>query len=333
MDAPASAPTLTCGVPVVGSWTGPATAARPLIVVGVKVVTLSWLGVRTADFEALAGFYEAVLGLALVHREDGFWVFETEAGNRVEVFAPSYPGKDHFVTGPVAGFAVADLDSATAELADAGVELLGEPGPSWQHFRAPDGNVYELTGPRSASPPPAAEHTAGGALARGLAARATGELAEALVELRQAVADSPQDPEAWYWLAVTQDNQAMEATAVPCYQRALQLGCADEPAAHAYLASSLQKTWRPEAAVAHIERALAERPEDALFVFVSGNVLADLGRYAEAEAAYRRAVGLDPGLALAWHHLGQLLGRLDRLEEAAAAYEAAERHGLYTTRS
>ncbi|MHB1521552.1 MAG: VOC family protein [Ferrimicrobium sp.] len=298
-----------------------------------KVVALSWLGVRTADSEALAGFCEAVLGLALVHREDGFWVFETEAGSRVEVFAPSYPGKDHFVTGPVAGFAVADLDSAAAELAEAGVELLGEPGPSWQHFRAPDGNVYELTGPRSASQPPTTERSEGGALARGLVARATGDLADALVELRQAAADSPLDPEAWYWLAVTQDNLGMEATAVPCYQRALQLGCVDKPAAHAYLASSLQKTWRPEAALAHIELALAERPEDALFVFISGNVLADLGRYGEAEAAYRRAVVLDPGLALAWHHLGQLLGRLDRLEEAVAAYEAAGRHGLYTTQS
>jgi hypothetical protein len=31
-----------------------------------------------------------------------------------------------------------------AELRAAGVELLGEPGPTWQHFRGPDGNVYEL---------------------------------------------------------------------------------------------------------------------------------------------------------------------------------------------
>jgi hypothetical protein len=29
-------------------------------------------------------------------------------------------------------------------LRDAGIELLGEPGPTWQHFRGPDGNVYEL---------------------------------------------------------------------------------------------------------------------------------------------------------------------------------------------
>jgi hypothetical protein len=48
----------------------------------VKVVSLSWLGVRTAEYEALVGFCEAVLGLGLVHREDGLWVFETEAGSR-----------------------------------------------------------------------------------------------------------------------------------------------------------------------------------------------------------------------------------------------------------
>jgi catechol 2,3-dioxygenase-like lactoylglutathione lyase family enzyme len=46
--------------------------------------------------------------------------------------------------GPVVGFAVRDLPAAVDELRRAGVELLGEPGPTWQHFRGPDGNVYEL---------------------------------------------------------------------------------------------------------------------------------------------------------------------------------------------
>jgi hypothetical protein len=36
------------------------------------------------------------------------------------------------------------LARAVDELRTAGVELLGEPGPTWQHFRGPDGNVYEL---------------------------------------------------------------------------------------------------------------------------------------------------------------------------------------------
>ena len=42
--------------------------------------------------------------------------------------------------GPEASAAPAAVD----ELRRAGVELLGEPGPTWQHFRGPDGNVYEL---------------------------------------------------------------------------------------------------------------------------------------------------------------------------------------------
>jgi hypothetical protein len=43
------------------------------------------------------------------------------------------------------GFAVSDLPAAVDEPRSAGVELLGEPGPTWQNFRGPDGNVYELT--------------------------------------------------------------------------------------------------------------------------------------------------------------------------------------------
>lgn len=79
-----------------------------------------------------------------VHREPDFWVFALPDGHHVEVFGPEYPGKAHFDTGPVVGFAVDDLPRAVSDLRAAGIELLGEPGPSWQHFRGPDGNVYEL---------------------------------------------------------------------------------------------------------------------------------------------------------------------------------------------
>ena len=48
------------------------------------------------------------------------------------------------VAGLVVGFAVRDLQTAIDELKKAGLELLGEPGPAWRHFRGPDGNVYEL---------------------------------------------------------------------------------------------------------------------------------------------------------------------------------------------
>ena len=105
---------------------------------------LGWAGTRTDKSTDLAHFYEHVLGLELTHHEPGFWVFALPDGNNVEVFAPDYAGKDHFTTGPVVGLKVADLPAAVAELEAAGVELLGEPGPTWQHFRGPDGNVYEL---------------------------------------------------------------------------------------------------------------------------------------------------------------------------------------------
>lgn len=109
-----------------------------------EITALGWLGTRTGHADALAQFYGRVLGLPLVHQEPGFWVFKLPDGHHVEVFDLDYPGKDHFATGPVIGFAVRDLPAAVEQLRAAGIELLGEPGPTWQHFRGPDGNVYEL---------------------------------------------------------------------------------------------------------------------------------------------------------------------------------------------
>lgn len=108
------------------------------------VTGLGWSGTRTDRSRELAEFYESVLGLRPVRAESNFWVFRLPDGRNVEVVGRDYPGKEHFDTGPVVGFAVRDLKAAVAELEAAGVELLGEAGPTWQQFRAPDGNVYEL---------------------------------------------------------------------------------------------------------------------------------------------------------------------------------------------
>ena len=109
-----------------------------------EITSLGWCGTRTDRSPELAHFYEHVLGLTLVCTETDFWVFELPDGRHAEVFGSSYPGKDHCTTGPVVGFVVRDITTAVDELRKAGVELLGEPGPAWQHFRGPDGNVYEL---------------------------------------------------------------------------------------------------------------------------------------------------------------------------------------------
>jgi catechol 2,3-dioxygenase-like lactoylglutathione lyase family enzyme len=69
------------------------------------------------------------------------------------VFGPASPYNRH-LTHPVAGFLVADLEEAVAELRAAGAEIVldarhGETR-AWVHFRAPDGFVYELVEDRSA---------------------------------------------------------------------------------------------------------------------------------------------------------------------------------------
>ena len=55
---------------------------------------------------------------------------------------------------------------------------------------------------------------------------------------------------------------------------------------------------------AALERYLARRPEDAGAWYRLGNALARQDRLREAEAAYYRALDLEPGMARARHNLG-----------------------------
>jgi catechol 2,3-dioxygenase-like lactoylglutathione lyase family enzyme len=117
-----------------------------------RVVRLAWLGVRTDQARAMANFLEDVLGLTLDHSGDDEWVYSLPGGGKVEVFGTASPDVAHFTTGPVVGFLVEDVRAATNDLRQHGVPILGEPhfadegdDVAWAHFRAPDGNVYELT--------------------------------------------------------------------------------------------------------------------------------------------------------------------------------------------
>ena len=85
--------------------------------------------------EELAGFYRDVLQLPLVRREPGCWVYGLPDGSLVEVFARGF-GRDHFQTGPVAGFAVDDLSAAREELLQRGIGFLASlarPGDTFGH--------------------------------------------------------------------------------------------------------------------------------------------------------------------------------------------------------
>jgi catechol 2,3-dioxygenase-like lactoylglutathione lyase family enzyme len=115
-----------------------------------RISKLAWVGTRTENAEPTVAFFGDVLGLRLELDRPGFWMLKLPNGSKVEVFGPDSPINRHFTTGPVVGFLVDDVHAAADELRAAGVEILLEPavddsGNAWVHFRAPDGNIYELT--------------------------------------------------------------------------------------------------------------------------------------------------------------------------------------------
>ena len=115
-----------------------------------RVHGLAWVGTRTDRAPQMAAFVRDVLGLAPALEQDDFWVLKMPDGAKVEVFGPDSHHNRHFSSAPVAGFLVDDVFAATEELRAAGAEVVQEPvldpyGNAWVHFRAPDGNLYELT--------------------------------------------------------------------------------------------------------------------------------------------------------------------------------------------
>jgi catechol 2,3-dioxygenase-like lactoylglutathione lyase family enzyme len=117
----------------------------------VEVRRIAWLGVRTEHASAMAAFLQTTLGLTLEHADGGQWVFSLPDGSKAEVFSAESRHNEHFTPAPVAGFYVDDVAEATAELREAGIEIVHGPvfaedgDAAWVHFRAPDGNLYELT--------------------------------------------------------------------------------------------------------------------------------------------------------------------------------------------
>src|SRR5580765_3379431 len=78
-----------------------------------------------------------------------------------------------------------------------------------------------------------------------------------------------------------------------------------------------------QAAIATLQRAIALRPDDALYLNTLGSMQIDAFDYDGAIASLHRAVELDPNLAVAWFNLGLVLMRSMRVEESATALRRA----------
>jgi predicted enzyme related to lactoylglutathione lyase len=121
--------------------------------------SIRWVGIRTDSCEPMAAFLSDVMGIGVTKREPDHTVHGLPDGELIEVFGPTDPYHQRFPAAPVPGFRVKDVKATAEAIAAAGGELLGKTvvldgGIGWQHFRAPDGNQYEVvSGPFPPGPP------------------------------------------------------------------------------------------------------------------------------------------------------------------------------------
>jgi catechol 2,3-dioxygenase-like lactoylglutathione lyase family enzyme len=117
--------------------------------VSIRVLGLVFAGSATGERAEMATFLRETLGLKQVqHSGVEAALFELPDGSRFAVSDPLGMGD----TSRSIGFLVANLDEAVETLRGVGVEL-DEPALNdeyrYVHFRAPDGNLYELIEERS----------------------------------------------------------------------------------------------------------------------------------------------------------------------------------------
>ena len=113
-----------------------------------KVLGLTWLGLRTAEFEKTAGLLRDIMGLEVIRDDPTTAGFRLNATTSMEVYRLEDTDHAFFTTGPVVAFLVDDAELARAQLEGAGIEFIGDMQRSatanWNHFRLPDGTICEI---------------------------------------------------------------------------------------------------------------------------------------------------------------------------------------------
>src|SRR2546421_2993567 len=113
-----------------------------------QIKFLTWLGLRTPQFEEMVTFFRDVMGMQPIRDEPEIAGFQLADGTQVELYRPEEEFHAFFTTGPVVAFRVDDVEAARATMEAAGIEFIGPiqraGKTSWNHFRAPDGTVFEI---------------------------------------------------------------------------------------------------------------------------------------------------------------------------------------------
>ena len=109
---------------------------------------LSWLGLRTTQFEEMVTFFRDVMGMQPIRDEPEIVGFQMIDGTQMELYRPEEEFHAFFTTGPVVAFRVENVEAARTTMEAAGIEFFGPiqrtGKTSWNHFRAPDGTVFEI---------------------------------------------------------------------------------------------------------------------------------------------------------------------------------------------
>jgi len=117
-----------------------------------KVHGLVWLGMRTSRYEETVKFFRDVMGMEQIRDEQQITGFQLTDATQVEVYHSEEEFHSFFTSGPVVALLVDDVDEARATMEAAGIEFIGPiqraGGTSWNHFKAPDGTVFEIVSRR-----------------------------------------------------------------------------------------------------------------------------------------------------------------------------------------
>jgi tetratricopeptide (TPR) repeat protein len=156
----------------------------------------------------------------------------------------------------------------------------------------------------------------------GAAEEGKGELGNAILLYRQALACKPEYSEAHFFLGRALEKQGQTAGAMSEYREALRLQ-PDFDTAHIMAGLMLAREKKFNAAVAHYKAALMSNPESAPAQSDWGMALMQQGRWKESILHYRQALRLDPTLAEAHGNLGICYLQTGRLAEGTTELRAA----------
>mmetsp|Transcript_42841 Transcript_42841/g.126936 ORF Transcript_42841/g.126936 Transcript_42841/m.126936 type:complete len:698 (-) Transcript_42841:3-2096(-) len=165
---------------------------------------------------------------------------------------------------------------------------------------------------------------------RGICYRKVGMLTESIENLKQAIAQEPNNADAHNHLGLSYVEEASYEEAKKSFTTASEHdNCArflnNRGLASFQLAATGSGPTQYEEAIEDFTAALVLEPETASIHFNRGNARFQLGLHAEALEDYGEAIAREPASAIYLHHKGLAFQGMGSVQEAIAAYEEALR--------